>query len=173
MKRDEIDPNHLERTEQGYFEQDHDVRDVGCEEDLDRCAPDDYENDPVSDEHVPGTQDDLPTTYGEQLPEPADQHIVPADAPVYQAPRRTPAGDDTGALGDEDEADLWRKQKHLIEEDEDDGLKLPLFSDEEAERVLDAIGEDAGEANPDAPDGTSATGTGSEPEHGGFPEREE
>ncbi len=54
-------------------------------------------------------------------------------------------------------------------------MKLPGFSDEEAERVMGATVEDAEEANPELPEGTSATGAGSplEPAHGGFPEREE
>ena len=83
--------------------------------------------------------------------------------------------EDIDSLAAADERDLWRGQAALIEEDVEDGYKLPGFSDAEAEAVMAAMGDDAEEANPEMPEGTSATGAGSPlaPPHGGFPEREE
>lgn len=171
MAKHEIDPDHLEETGEGYFEQDHDVRDVQCEDDIDRCAPDDFEADPETGHGVPGTQDDLPYTLGDQRPNPADEHVVPDDAPVHASTRRHER-DETGAQGDRDEADLWRAQKHLIQEDDEEGVRLEGFESEDVPEIMDALGEDAADALPDSPDGVSATGNGNEPKHGGFPERE-
>lgn len=69
------------------------------------------------------------------------------------------------------EPDLWGKQFALIEEDEEDGLKLEDFSEDEIPQILAAMGDDSAEVVPDSPGGTSATGADGEPEHGGFPER--
>lgn len=173
MTRDRIDPNDAKPTGDGYYDDSHDGdTEAGCDDDNDRCAPSDYDPDPYADKNVPGTPDDLPTTLGEERPDPNDEHIIPADAPVY-AKAGKPKGDDTSPLGAEDEADLWRKQKHLIQEDDKEGLKLDGFSDDEAKDVLDALGDDAAEAYQDSPNGVSATGMPFEPEHGGFPERSE
>lgn len=76
-------------------------------------------------------------------------------------------------LGEDRDPELWGKQLPLIEEDEDDGLKLEGFSEELIAEVMEAMGDDAADPLQDTPQGTSATGsvTG-EPDHGGFPERE-
>jgi hypothetical protein len=70
------------------------------------------------------------------------------------------------------EPDLWGKQFALIEEDEEDGLKLEGFAEDEIPEILEAMGDDGAEVLPDSPGGTSATGAVGEPEFGGFPERE-
>jgi hypothetical protein len=70
------------------------------------------------------------------------------------------------------EPDLWGKQSALIEEDEEDGLKLEGFAEDEIPEILGAMGDDSAEVLPDSPGGTSATGADGEPEFGGFPERE-
>ena len=75
-------------------------------------------------------------------------------------------------LGQDRDPDLWGKQLPLIEEDEDDGLKLAGFAEDDIPRILEAMGDDAAEVLSDRPDGLSATGAGGEPEHGGFPDRE-
>lgn len=70
------------------------------------------------------------------------------------------------------EPDLWGKQSALIEEDEEDGLKLEGFAEDQIPSILDAMGDDSAEVLPDSPGGTSATGAPGEPDFGGFPERE-
>lgn len=75
-------------------------------------------------------------------------------------------------FGQDSDPELWGRQSALIEEDEDDGLKLAGFPEDEIPSILDAMGDDAAEILPDSPNGTSATGAISEPDHGGFPERE-
>ncbi len=202
------------RKEEGVFSADHDAgRDVGCDPEEDRCAPDEETYDPADRHHLPGTQDDVPMSMGEDEPHPADIQIetgasggsstrgfgagaaVP-EAAFRNAPSTMDANnvaaegvtsaptsvggvdaediDDIDTLAAADERELWRGQAPLIEEDEREGYNLEGFSDEEAERVVAAIGEDATEANPELPGGTSATGASSplEPPHGGFPERE-
>lgn len=109
-------------------------------------SPDDYVNDPDPKMvDVPGTIDDVPIDLGADAEEPCE--------------------DET--------AELWRHQKPLIEEDEDDGLKLAGFPPEEIPDILEAMGDDADDPLPDAPSGISATGQWGAPEHGGFPERGE
>jgi hypothetical protein len=70
------------------------------------------------------------------------------------------------------EPDLWGKQSALVEEDEEAGIKLEGFNEDEIPRILEAMGDDSAEVLSDSPGGTSATGATGEPEHGGFPERE-
>jgi hypothetical protein len=70
------------------------------------------------------------------------------------------------------EPDLWGKQAALIEEDEEDGLKLEGFAEDEIPNILEAMGDDSAEVLADSPGGTSATGAPGEPDFGGFPERE-
>jgi hypothetical protein len=70
------------------------------------------------------------------------------------------------------EPDLWGKQSALVEEDEDAGLKLEGFAEDEIPKILAAMGDDGAEVLPGSPGGTSATGANAEPEHGGFPERD-
>jgi hypothetical protein len=107
-------------------------------------SPDDYTSDPSLDRSgVPGTEDDVPASLGEDPP----------------------------AVGGPQESELWRRQKALIEEDEKEGLKLAGFPDEDIPLILDAMGDDAVDALADAPNGTSATGLWGTPDHGGFPPR--
>lgn len=75
-------------------------------------------------------------------------------------------------FGEEKDPELWAAQRPLIEEDEDDGLKLEGFDEAVIPRILDAMGDDAAEPLPGSPGGTSATGSVYAPEHGGFPERD-
>lgn len=82
--------------------------------------------------------------------------------------------DDEGRdqIPDEDhDPELWAKQLPLIEEDVADGLRLADFPEEAIPRIIDAMGDDVAEPLQDSPNGTSATGSPFEPEHGGFPER--
>lgn len=88
------------------------------------------------------------------------------------APAIDPVEEDEADTWTAGEKGLWSKQRALIQEDEDDGLKLEGFADEQARRVLDAMGDDVAEILPDSPNGTSATGSLDEPDHGGFPNRE-
>jgi len=57
----------------GVFVSKNGGREVGCNED--ECAPDDYVEDPVNDEGVPGTVDDLPYDYGIETPRAADETL--------------------------------------------------------------------------------------------------
>jgi hypothetical protein len=112
---------------------------------VDAMSPDDYTNDPdLMSSRVPGTVDDIPASLEA----------------------------DTDSLGATDEAELWNHQKALIEEDEG-GLKLEGFPPEEIPDILEAMGDDAADPLADSPNGTSATGLWSGPEHGGFPDRGE
>lgn len=73
--------------------------------------------------------------------------------------------------GQDRDPELWGAQQLLLEEDTDDGLKLAGFSEEKIPAIMDAMGDDAAEPLHDSPNGTSATGSPFEPDHGGFPER--
>jgi hypothetical protein len=142
---DELDEERV-RKDDGMLSAQHDHgRDVSCDPDEDRCAPPDVADAPADSHHVPGTVDDVPYTLGENAP----------GAPAS--------------------GDLWGEQQALIEEDQQNAYNLQGIPEDEVDAVLDAIGDDAAEANPEAPEGTSATGAGSplEPPHGGFPERNE
>jgi hypothetical protein len=75
-------------------------------------------------------------------------------------------------MGQDADPELWGKQLPLIEEDEDDGLKLAGFPDELIPGIMDAMGDDAADPLQDTPGGTSATGSTNEPDHGGFPDRD-
>lgn len=75
-------------------------------------------------------------------------------------------------LGENRDPDLWGEQIPLIQEDEDDGLKLRGFPEEDIPRILEAMGDDSADAWQESPNGDSATGDATTPEHGGFPERE-
>jgi hypothetical protein len=135
-------------------------------------APDDYAHDPlVREAPSPGTVDDLPDAFGEQVTVPNDEHLVPEGPTRPAGHYGEPTRQVEGELGAADEADLWRRQRALIEEDEKTGLDLEGFAEQEAARVLEAMGDDAADPLQDYPNGTSATGFGNEPDHGGFPER--
>lgn len=68
-------------------------------------------------------------------------------------------------LGVPDERDMWAAQRPLISEDRRTSLHLEGFSDEQANDVMEAVGEDAAEEA----QGGSATGSDVFPAHGGFP----
>ncbi len=122
-------------------------------------APDDYSADPESVSHVgPGTIDDLPLDYGQELPEPADQHLIPDHAKLRRGECREDeiAREDLG-LADKDE--LWSAQRALVEEDERTGLRLEGLPEDRVDAVVEAMGDDAEDPLPDAPGGTSATGS--------------
>jgi hypothetical protein len=54
------------REDDGTFSATHENgRRASCDPDAQRCAPDDYTDDEVNDSGVPGTEDDLPYTLGE------------------------------------------------------------------------------------------------------------
>jgi len=122
-------------------------------------APDDYSADPESSSHVgPGTVDDLPLAYGQELSDPADQPLIPDHAKLRRGECREDeiAREDLG-LADEDE--LWSAQQGLLGEDERSGLRLEGLDETRVDAVLDAMGDDAAETLPDSPGGTSATGS--------------
>jgi hypothetical protein len=135
---------------------------VGCQDDL--CAPDELVEDPLNDDGVPGTPDDLPYDYGVEVPNATDQQVL--------SPEHRHAGfgglGATGApadpsqeppLGAADERDLWNRQRGLIQESGDEAARWGALSEESLPRVEDAVGDDAGEVLPDAPEGESATGS--------------
>lgn len=134
-------------------------RSLGGEPSDDAVAPDDYSADPRSSSHVgPGTVDDVPLDYGQELFDPADQHLIPNHAPLRRGECREDeiAREDAG-LADQDE--LWDVQRALVEEDEASGLRLAGVSDDEVGPVLDAMGDEVADSLPDAPGGKSATGS--------------
>lgn len=133
-------------------------------------APDDFVEEPWEPGGEPGTIDDIPYTMGVETPAPTDQ-LLTVTGPTRVA--GSPAKDETETvLGAPDERRLWEQQRQLIQEDVDDGLKLEGFSEDAIPGILDAMGDDAAETLSEYPNGTSATGSVNEPEHGGFPERE-
>lgn len=162
---------HLDRESGVFIEPD--AKTVDCDEAAEACAPDDYVNDAGAHESgIPGTTDDKPLDFGLTYPPAADQHIVlegatkPGDTSVEAAD----VAEDTGST---DEKELWGEAAALVEEDTVGGLKLNGFPEEEIPEILMAMGDDAADPLQDFPNGTSATGDWSAPEHGGFPEREE
>ena len=162
---------HLDRESGVFIEPD--AREVTCEPDTEPCAPDDYANDPDTREAgIPGTVDDAPLAFGLETPPAADTHVVieGATRPGEAVPEAKQAAEESG-LADEDE--LWGRQAALVEEDEAGGLNLRGFPDEEIPEILDAMGDDAADPLQDFPNGVSATGDWTAPEHGGFPERNE
>ena len=129
-------------------------------------SPDDYTSDPnPAGSGVPGTVDDVPADYGEDLPEPTDPVVAGS------VPDRT-ADESRGSSGG-DEGELWQHQKVLIDEDEQEGLKLESFPAEDIPDILAAMGDDAADPLDDSPNGTSATGFWGGPDHGGFPPRKD
>jgi hypothetical protein len=66
-----------------------------------------------------------------------------------------------------DEQDLWNAQRPLISEDRRTSLHLEGYSDEQANAIVEAEGDDASEEA----QGGSATGSDVFSEHGGFPSR--
>ena len=161
----------LDRESGVFVEPDN--HEVVCDTDEAGCAPDDYVADPgARDPGIPGTADDLPLTFGIETQAPNDEHLVGEGATKPAGHDREKA-DDAQDAGKADEAELWRAQKALVEEDEVAGLKLDGFEEEEIPAVLEAMGDDAADPLQDFPNGTSATGDWTAPEHGGFPERKD
>jgi hypothetical protein len=70
-------------------------------------------------------------------------------------------------LGALDEKELWDAQKPLISEDRVTSIHLEGYSDEQANEIVEVLGEDASEEA----QGGSATGSDDFTAHGGFPER--
>lgn len=79
----------LER-EGGVFVRRRGGREVTC--DVRECAPDDYVEDEINDDGVPGTVDDLPFDYGVETPDAADEGLDN----VQRLPRRKPRDTDLG-----------------------------------------------------------------------------
>lgn len=158
----------LEREGGVFIEPQHTQVDCNDPENL-GCAPDEYPEDPYAVDNRPGTPDDVTYSYGLELPNAADRHLVPEGATHQSGP---PAPDEEREFepGERDERDLWRRQRALIEEDAD-SPKLPVgMSDEDGRRVMGAMGDDEGdEASEDATT-VSATGFPSTEDSGGFPE---
>lgn len=152
-----FEDDELER-EGGVFVSKNGGHEVGCDDD--ECAPDDYVEDPVNDEGVPGTVDDLPYDYGVETPRAADEVLESHDRTAAWGVGETRGVDkDAEApLGRPEERELWRKQKPLIEESEREERHYAGLRDEDIPDVADASAEDAAEVLPDAPEGTSATG---------------
>lgn len=158
--------------EGGVFAE-NDAREVVCDEDS--CAPDDiYGTDPDAREgsDFPGTVDDRPIDFGEEVSSPNDQHLTPEGgvAPGGETRDREDRRDEQGSS---DESELWQGQQVLVSEDAATGLRLQGFSEEEIPEILEAMGDDAAEVMPDYGEGVSASGDWNTPEHGGFPERED
>jgi hypothetical protein len=69
---------------------------------------------------------------------------------------------------------MWDRNEALVQEDVDDGLKMPLgLDDDDSRRVMDAMGDEAAEEFTESGTGGSATAEpSSAADHGGFPERD-
>ena len=106
----------------------------------------------------------------------AAEECAQDDEPYSEGHHLPGTADDVPYLLSEDGAEpadlIGQAAKHLVEEDEREGVRLDPEQTGEADRILDALGDDAGEAIPHSPEGVSATGDTSLEEHGGFPTRE-
>lgn len=139
-------------------------KDVGCDDDQGRCPPDEVLEDPVNDEHVPGTADDLPYDFGTLDPAPTDQFLGSIETgPVIGMGDVGDTGYDEDVdeapLGAKDERDLWERQKPLIDEAETQPYEVPEMSPEEVRGIERALGEDAAGPLVEYEEGTSATGS--------------
>jgi hypothetical protein len=95
----------------------------------------------------------------------------PVNAGTASGPSRAHPSGTAGAeppLGAADEKDFWDAQKPLISEDRVTSVHLEGFSDEQANSILEVLGDDA----PEEAQGGSATGSDVFPSHGGFPSRD-
>jgi hypothetical protein len=149
------------QREGGVFVPVNGGHEVGCDETS--CAVDDLVEDPLNDDGIPGTPDDLPYDYGVELPDAADQQVLSAEHrhSGYGNMGSTGAPDDDtteSPLGSVDERELWRHQRGLISESDDEAARWEGLAESDLPRVADAIGDDAAEVLPDAPGGSSATG---------------
>lgn len=126
-------------------------------------APDENVEDPIADEGVPGTPDDLPYDYGVEVPHPADQEILSREYrnSGFGTVGHTGYDDDAQEppLGAADERELWHRQRPLIEESGDEAARYSGLEDDDIARVEGSVGEDSAETLPDAPEGQSATGS--------------
>jgi len=134
---------------------------VGCTDD--QCAPDELVEDPLNDDGVPGTPDDLPYDFGVEVPAAVDQQLLSPEHPHAGFGRlgRTGSDEDVSVeppLGAVDERELWNKQRGLIQESGDEAARWGGLEGDDLKRVEDASGDDAAEVLPDAPEGESATG---------------
>ena len=157
--------------EEGVFSE-PDAHPVGTGHQGPPAAPDDYVSDPHGGTDSPGTVDDIPLTFGEQLPEAADEHLV-LEGTKRVGGRSRDEAETAEDVGGVDENELWADQQKLLQEDEKEALRLEGFPEEEIPEILEAMGDDAADPLQDFPNGTSATGSWSQPEHGGFPERDD
>jgi hypothetical protein len=150
--------------EGGVFVPASDGRDIGEGE----GAHDDLVEDPLDDRHVPGTVDDLPYDFGVETALPADEVLSSID-------RRSggwgglgetgyDADGEPAELGAPDERELWAKTRAMRQEDDLESARGLDLSDDELPEVERAMGDDAAEALPDSPDGTSAIGSVGGPE---------
>jgi hypothetical protein len=160
----------LDREGGAFMEKDG--REAACEPDEEPCAPDDYVNDPETrSPDVPGTIDDQPYTFGIENPAPADEHLEleGATKPSGETRESAEVAEDQGAADERELVD----DAAVIATEETSAIRLEGFPEEEIPDIMAALGDDAADALSDNPDGTSATGAWSQPEHGGFPERKE
>jgi hypothetical protein len=161
---------HLDR-ESGVFVE-NDAHEVACSPDEEPCAPDDYSDDPETRmPAIPGTVDDLPYGFGLENRPPADEHLEleGATKPSGETRDLVETGEDTGGV---DERELADEAAPLASEDTS-AVHLEDFEEGDIPEIMEAMGDDAAESLGDNPDGTSATGDWSMPEHGGFPDRNE
>jgi hypothetical protein len=93
----------------------------------------------------------------------------PPPPPTRERPaaKATGYGDVEPPISARDEQSLWNAQRPLISEDRRTSIHLEGFSDEQANQIVEALGDDASEEA----QGGSATSADTFPEHGGFPER--
>jgi hypothetical protein len=155
-----FDEEEFEREGGVFVSKSDGSHDLDCD---DRCAPDDLVEDPINDEGVPGTPDDLPYDYGVEKAQPADLSLTSTGRGTGWSGHvgHTGADEDSDEppLGRPEERELWRKQRPLIEEADDEAARYRGLSDEEIPDVESAIGEDAAEVLSETPDGASATGS--------------
>jgi hypothetical protein len=142
-----------------------------CNSEREACAPDDYPEDPYAVDNRPGTPDDAGYSFGLQTNDAADHHLIP-EGRSHQSGPSAPGVEHEEELGQKDEDDLWRRMEPLVEEDVAEGIRMPEgVSEEQGERIIDAMG---AEFTPeDQIDNSAIAQVTGEPDHGGFPDRDE
>ncbi len=147
--------------DEGVFKEPGTGHSAACD-DKAECAPDEIVEDPINEEGVPGTVDDLPYDYGVEVPTAADQELhVQGRSKGWGGVGHTGADQEgtEAELGAVDERELWSKQRHLIQgSEEEEARGLDDLTEERRDAAETALGEDAGEALPMNPDGVSSTG---------------
>lgn len=150
--------------EGGVFVSRNGGREIGPDED--EQAPDDYVEDSVNDEGVPGTVDDLPYDYGVENARAADETLETihrADRDAWDVGETGPAGEgEEPSPGKAEERELWDRQRPLIEESDAEERHYSGLPESEIPEISEASLEDAEDVLPDSPDGVSATGDVSE-----------